>query len=101
MWLEHSGDGGSTWTFGNNGQPLDGTAGGKCPSIAYTTHYTGSTTDNYIGVVWQEKDGTHYKIKGKIFNQYGDVNSAPSPYSEVTTLFTEPNDTYNAVNNRL
>jgi|GEM_PF-1733328 len=101
VWLEHSGDGGSTWTLGNNGQPLDGTAGGKCPSIAYTTHYTGSTTDNYIGVVWQEKDGTHYKIKGKIFNQYGDVNSAPSPYSEVTTLFTEPNDTYNAVNNRL
>jgi len=55
VWLEHSGDGGSTWTLGNNGQPLDGTAGGKCPSIAFTTHYTGSTTDNYIGVVWQEK----------------------------------------------
>jgi|GEM_PF-1293895 len=98
VWLEHSGDGGSTWTLGNNGQPLDGTAGGKCPSIAYTTHYTGSTTDNYIGVVWQEKDGTHYKIKGKIFNQYGDVNSAPSPYYEVTTLFTEPSDAYDAVN---
>ncbi len=101
VWLEHSSDGGSTWTLGNNGQPLDGTAGGKCPSIAFTTHYTGSTTDNYIGVVWQEKYGTKYKIKGKIFNQYGDVNSAPSPYYEVTTLFTEPNDTYNAVNNRL
>jgi hypothetical protein len=55
VWLEHSSDGGSTWVLGNNGQPLDGTAGGKCPSIAFTTHYTGSTTDNYIGIVWQEK----------------------------------------------
>jgi hypothetical protein len=100
VWLEHSSDGGSTWVLGNNGQPLDGTAGGKCPSIAFANqgwlYY-----DNYIGLVWQEKDGTHYKIKGKIFNQYGDVNSAPSPYSEVTTLFTEPSDTYNAMNNRL
>ncbi|MDD5230618.1 MAG: S8 family serine peptidase [Candidatus Marinimicrobia bacterium] len=97
VWIEHSGDGGSTWTLGNNGQPLDGTAGGKCPSITYANqgwlYY-----DNYIGVVWQEKDGTHYKIKGKIFNQYGDVNLPPSPYYEVTTLFTEPNDTYDGDN---
>jgi len=98
VWIEHSGDGGSTWTLGNNGQPLDGTAGGKCPSIAYATHDWGYTVDNYIGVVWQEKYGTKYKIKGKIFNQYGDVNLPPSPYSEVTTLFTEPNDTYDGVN---
>ena len=69
--------------------------------IAFTTHNQGYAIDNYIGVVWQEKYGTKYKIKGKIFNQYGDVNSAPSPYYEVTTLFTELNDTYNAVNNRL
>ncbi|HRR01214.1 MAG TPA: S8 family serine peptidase, partial [Candidatus Cloacimonas sp.] len=62
VWIEHSGNGGSTWTLGNNGQPLDGTAGGKCPSIAYTTHNQGYAIDNYIGVVWQEKDGTHYKI---------------------------------------
>lgn len=97
VWIEHSGDGGCTWTLGNNGQPLDGTAGGKCPSITYANqgwlYY-----DNYIGVVWQEKDGTHYKIKGKIFNQYGDVNLPPSPYYEVTTLFTEPNDTYDGDN---
>jgi len=98
VWIEHSGDGGSTWTLGNNGQPLDGTAGGKCPSIAYATHDWGYTVDNYIGVVWQEKYGTKYKIKGKIFNQYGDVNSVPSPYYQVTTLFTEPNDAYASVN---
>jgi len=55
VWLEHSSDGGSTWTLGNNGQPLDGTAGGKCPSIAFTTHNQGYVVDNYIGVVWQEK----------------------------------------------
>ncbi|HQE96129.1 MAG TPA: hypothetical protein PK885_09660, partial [Candidatus Marinimicrobia bacterium] len=54
-WLEHSGNGGSTWLLGNNGQPLDGTAGGKCPSIAFATHNQGYVVDNYIGVVWQEK----------------------------------------------
>jgi hypothetical protein len=63
VWLEHSSDGGSTWTLGNNGQPLDGTAGGKCPSIAFTTHNQGYAIDNYIGVVWQEKYGTKYKTR--------------------------------------
>jgi len=98
VWIEHSGDGGSTWTLGNNGQPLDGTAGGKCPSIAYATHDQGYTVDNYIGVVWQEPYGTQYKIKGKIFSQYGNENSAPYAYNGVTTLFTEPNDAYASVN---
>jgi len=98
VWIEHSGDGGSTWTLGNNGLPLDGAAGGKCPSITYATHDQGYAIDNYIGVVWQEQYGTQYKIKGKTFSQYGNLNSAPFPYYEVTTLFTEPSDAYSSVN---
>ncbi|MHB8132175.1 MAG: S8 family serine peptidase, partial [Mobilitalea sp.] len=29
VWIEHSSNGGRTWVLGNNGQPLDGTVGGK------------------------------------------------------------------------
>ncbi|MGB8320530.1 MAG: S8 family serine peptidase, partial [Ignavibacteriaceae bacterium] len=52
VWIEHSSNNGSSWIIGNNGQPLDGSAGGKNPSIAYTNDSWNNY--NYIGVVWQQ-----------------------------------------------
>jgi Secretion system C-terminal sorting domain len=91
VWIEHSSDGGSSWILGNNGQPLDGTTGGKCPSIAYTHN----SDYNYIGVVWEQPSGSHYAICGKIFNQYIGTSDIPHPMDEADyTIFTEPSDAY-------
>jgi len=71
VWIEHSSDGGQTWTIGNNGNPL-GT--GKNPSIAFTTD---TTPYNYIGVIWQAPSGSHYVIKGQTFNQSQNMSMVP------------------------
>jgi Subtilase family/Secretion system C-terminal sorting domain len=92
VWIEHSSDGGNTWTLGNNGQPLDGSPGGKNPSIAYAND--GVNDYNYIGVVWQQPYSSMYKIQGMMFNQYTGSSNVPSPVIEVRTLHTEPSDAY-------
>ena len=88
VWIEHSSDGGQSWTIGNNGRPL---GAGKNPSIALTTD---ATPYNYIGVVWQASSGSHYVIKGQTFNQSKNTSMVPSTYGIVETLFTEPSDAY-------
>ncbi len=66
VWVEHSDDDGATWTLGNYGNPLD-TGAGKNPSIDWL--YAGSTYGNYVVVVYQQKNGSYYKIMGKIFKR--------------------------------
>ncbi|MGD8779385.1 MAG: T9SS type A sorting domain-containing protein [Ignavibacteria bacterium] len=92
VWIEHSSDGGSNWILGNKGQPLDGTAGGKNPSIAYTN--TDGYDFNYIGVVWQQSYSSTYEIMGKMFNQDIVYSEVPDPVTYVRTLHTEPSDAY-------
>lgn len=92
VWIEHSSDGGQTWILGNNGKPLDGSAGGKNPSIAYI--YDAVNNYNYIGVVWQQPYGSTYKIMGIMFSQYAGSSSVPSYATEIRTLHTEPSDAY-------
>ena len=85
VWIEHSSNGGSSWIIGNSGKPLDGGAGGKNPSIAYS--YNSVNNCNHIGVVWQQEDGSTYQIVGKMFNQFTSSNSAPSYGSEVRRIY--------------
>jgi hypothetical protein len=65
VWLEESTDGGSTWFFGNNGQPLDN-GSGKCPSIDW--YYNSAvneddSTANSIVIVFQQQSGSSYTIQ--------------------------------------
>ncbi len=93
VWIEHSSDAGVTWILGNNGQPLDGTAGGKNPSIAY--YYDSGNNYNYIGVVWQQPSGSHYAIYGQVFNQYAGTSNVPASWSpQPGEIYTEPSDAY-------
>ncbi len=92
VWVEHSSNNGSSWILGNNGKPLDGTAGGKNPSIAYSKNSLNQY--NFIGVVWQQLYSSHYKIMGKMFNQDIALSEVPTPVSYVRTLHTEPSDAY-------
>lgn len=96
IWIEHSSNGGSTWTIGNGGQPLNTNSdGAKNPSIAYTHDNNGNGLYlNYIGVVWQEKHGTKYKIKGKMFTQFSTGSQLPGDGTPPSTLHTEPSDSY-------
>ncbi len=89
VWLEYSNDNGRSWTLGNGGQPLDGTAGGKCPSITFIYYPTWGIS--YVGVVWQQKSGSNYTIQGQIFNQLSSGGIDPSAPA---TLYSEPNDLY-------
>ncbi len=90
VWMEHSSDGGSSWILGNNGKPLDGTAGGKDPSIAFTTSTNPYILQNYIGVVWEQQSGSTYAIVGQMFTQPSSAAEVPIPALPVQTLFTEP-----------
>jgi len=100
VWIEHSNDGGATWTLGNNRQPLDGSSGGaKNPSIAYTYQDWGYGDETYyIGIVWQEKYGSTYRIKGKMCNQMSGGSGIPGLFSSTMTLYTEPLETYAGYN---
>jgi hypothetical protein len=92
VWIEHSSDGGLTWVPGNNNQPLDTGAEAKNPSIAYD--YDNGNNFNYIGVVWQQKYNSKYKIMGKIFNQPADFYNVPFPDNEVALLYNELSESY-------
>ncbi|MGA9291197.1 MAG: hypothetical protein WBV81_01305, partial [Ignavibacteriaceae bacterium] len=92
IWIEHSSNYGSSWILGNNGQPLDGSAGGKNPSIAYTNDSWNNY--NYIGVVWQQPYNSTYKIVGMTFSQNTSSSTIPGFASEVRTLHTESSDAY-------
>jgi Secretion system C-terminal sorting domain len=100
VWLEHSNDGGATWIVGNNGQPLDGnSSGAKNPSIAFTYQDFGYGDENYyIGIVWQEKYGNLYRIKGKMCSQMSGGNGIPQHFTSTTTLYTETREPYSSYN---
>jgi hypothetical protein len=100
IWIEHSNDGGDTWILGNNGNPLDGSTNvAKNPSIAFTYQNWGSGDEvYYIGIVWQEKYGSKYKIKGKMCNQMSGGDGIPDLYSSAMTLYTEASETYSGYN---
>ncbi len=91
IWIEHSSNGGSSWTIGNDGEPLDQGAGGKNPSIDYGID-SGNNL-NYIGVVWQEPDGANYNIVGRTFTQSSSSSSMPTGETNVT-LYEEQSDSY-------
>jgi len=58
VWLEHSTDNGATWFLGNGGKPLS-SVDSKNPSMSYY--------GNQLGIVWQEKNGSSFKIKIALF----------------------------------
>lgn len=58
VWIEHSTDNGTTWYLGNGGKPLS-IADSKNPSMSFY--------GNQIGIVWQEKSGSSFKIKMALF----------------------------------
>ncbi len=58
VWIEHSTDNGTTWYLGNGGKPLS-SADSKNPSMSFY--------GNQIGIVWQEKSGSSFKIKMALF----------------------------------
>ena len=100
VWIEHSGDGGSTWTLGNNGQPLDGTAGGKCPSIDWVHYYYYNSSqgtyvhEHIIVATYQQKFGNYYKIRYAVFKKVNDVYVNNTPNGSDATLYTESSDLY-------
>ena len=100
VWIEHSGNGGSTWTLGNNGQPLDGTAGGKCPSIDWVHYYYYNSSqgtyvhEHIIVATYQQKFGNYYKIRYAVFKKVNDVYVNNTPGGSDATLHTESSDLY-------
>ena len=58
VWYELSTDNGATWILGNGGKPLSSTDA-KNPSMSFY--------GNQIGIVWQEKSGSSFKIKMALF----------------------------------
>ncbi|AFH50630.1 5'-Nucleotidase domain protein [Ignavibacterium album JCM 16511] len=71
VWYELSIDNGATWFLGNGGKPLS-SADAKNPSMSFY--------GNQIGIVWQEKIGSSFKIKMALF--YGS-NYSSSVFSTV------------------
>lgn len=71
VWYELSTDNGATWILGNGGKPLSSTDA-KNPSMSFY--------GNQIGIVWQEKSGSSFKIKMALF--YGS-NYSSSLFSTV------------------
>ena len=61
VWIEHSTDNGATWFLGNGGKPLS-SAASKNPSMSFY--------GNLVGIVWQEKSGSSFKIKTAAFWSY-------------------------------
>jgi hypothetical protein len=96
-WLEHSTDNGSTWTLGNNGQPLDN-GSGKCPSMDWGYyHYYSSITNAWVdelilAIVFQQKNGNNSTLQYAVFNKSnGTYVNVPVDHS---TLYTESTDLY-------
>jgi hypothetical protein len=97
VWYEWKQDGSSTWNPGLNWSatapwgPLDGTAGGKCPSIDWDPLL------NRVIIVWQQKSGTYYTIQ---YNTFWADNYQANTYSinSYGTLYTDGSDAYASVN---
>jgi hypothetical protein len=90
VWLEHSTNNGSTWTLGNNGQPLDNGAG-KCPSIDWFA-YGGY---NALVVAFQQRNGNTYTIQISPFScQNGKYINMSAVYGKSNLLYTETVDPY-------
>ncbi|MCL5020335.1 MAG: T9SS type A sorting domain-containing protein [Bacteroidetes bacterium] len=89
VWVEYNN--GSGWQLANNGSPLDGTAGGKSPSLAWNE----VQGNYYIAVVWEQQNGTGYTLQGTVINDPGGGKTAYiDPVAGTRTIFTEPSDAY-------
>ncbi len=98
IWYEYSTDNGSTWHLGMNWLatgpygPLDGTAGGKDPSIDYDPQ-----TNNVV-IVWQQKSSNgYYTIQYMTFWPDDYVQNTYS-INSYGTLYTDGSDAYSSVN---
>lgn len=99
IWLEHSSDGGITWFIGNDGQPVNGSSVAKNPSIAFTSADFGpGQTVNYIGIIWQEKYNSNYRIKARMCTQLSDGINIPDYFTSITTIYNETRETYSGYN---
>ncbi len=65
VWYEKSTDNGATWLIANGGTPLSPNES-KSPSIDILNN-----TNNIVGIVYQEKNGSTYQIKFAWFDSYG------------------------------
>ncbi|HSW54763.1 MAG TPA: T9SS type A sorting domain-containing protein [Ignavibacteriaceae bacterium] len=73
VWLESSTDNGQTWRIENNGQPLNGGAGGRCPSLfndGYTLLITfqeliPNSNNSYVKVLSYEWNTQQYIVAGQ------------------------------------
>ncbi len=99
VWYEYSTNGGATWNLGQNGLatgpygPLDGTAGGKCPSIDW------DSLTNHVVIVWQQAATTPYTYTIQYMTFWPD-NYLANSYSlnSYGTLYTDGSDAYSSVN---
>lgn len=98
IWYEYSTDNGTTWHLGMNWLatgpygPLDGTAGGKDPSIDYDPQ-----TNNVV-IVWQQKSSNgYYTIQYMTFWPDDYVQNTYS-INSYGTLYTDGSDAYSSVN---
>ena len=98
IWYEYSTDNGATWHLGMNWLatgpygPLDGTAGGKDPSIDYDPQ-----TNNVV-IVWQQKSSSgYYTIQYMTFWPDDYVQNTYS-INSYGTLYTDGSDAYSSVN---
>ena len=98
VWYEYSTDNGTTWHLGKNWLatgpygPLDGTAGGKDPSIDYDPQ-----TNNVV-IVWQQKSSNgYYTIQYMTFWPDDYVQNTYS-INSYGTLYTDGSDAYSSVN---
>lgn len=57
IWYERSTDGGVTWSFGNNGKPINTNYGSaaKHPAVDYF--------NNQVYIIWEEQSGTNYVVR--------------------------------------
>ena len=96
VWYETSTNQGSTWTIMNNGQPLDGGNGGKCPSIAVNNVLINQ--DGYGVVIVFQQQGAQGGISGSTFTlQLMNFFQHLSNYNTINmtqTLFSKPKDVY-------
>lgn len=95
VWYEFSTDNGTTWNpavdhWGNTYGPLDGTAGGKCPSIDWDP-----ATENVV-IVWQQASGNYYSIQYNTFQPV--AGTSYYGFNSYGDLYNEQVDSYSSVN---
>ncbi len=100
VWYETSTNQGTTWTIMNNGQPLDGTNGGKCPSIAVNNVFE-SQWGYAVAIVFQQQgsqggqSGSTFTIQ--VMNFFQNYNNYNTPQVGTAT-FSEHVDSYSTTN---